>query len=251
MLEVSGVRVCYGGKKALGPLSFSLESGEWLMIVGPNGAGKSTLLGALSQTLPYTGQIRFDGADLSSLRPRALAAKIGMLSQSHAVGYAFTVGEIVRLGCYRHRAGVLSPAGGDIEARTAAALRQTGMRALERRSALSLSGGELQRAFLAQLFAQDPALMLLDEPTSHLDLLYQKQIFELVRSWLEKTGRTVISVVHDLSLARAYGTRALLLQHGETVCFGKPAQVFSPENLRAVYGMDVYAYHREMLALWE
>ena len=113
--------------------------------------------------------------------------------------------------------------------------------------ALAVAGPLVASAAIDYAFLKS----LLEIPSVSADASSVNRAVDLTRSWLEKTGRTVISVVHDLSLARAYGTRALLLQHGETVCFGKPAQVFSPENLRAVYGMDVYAYHREMLALWE
>ena len=116
---------------------------------------------------------------------------------------------------------------------------------------LTLSGGELQRVFLAQLFAQNPRLLLLDEPTNHLDLVYQKQIFSLVREWLSKGGRAVVSVVHDLSLARMYGSRGVLLDHGKIAAAGEAADVFAPETLNAVYRMDVADWMRTMLSQWE
>ena len=116
---------------------------------------------------------------------------------------------------------------------------------------LTLSGGELQRVFLAQLFAQNPRLLLLDEPTNHLDLVYQKQIFSLVRDWLSKGERAVVSVVHDLSLARMYGSRGVLLDHGKIAAAGSAAEVFRPETLNAVYHMDVADWMRTMLSQWE
>jgi iron complex transport system ATP-binding protein len=125
------------------------------------------------------------------------------------------------------------------------------MTELEGHYADTLSGGELQRAFLAQLFAQNPRLLILDEPTNHLDLVYQKQIFEIVSQWLKTPGRAVMSVVHDLSLARRYGTRAMLLNKGKTVAEGSIAEVFSRENLNSVYSMDVYDWMKTQLSQWE
>jgi iron complex transport system ATP-binding protein len=116
---------------------------------------------------------------------------------------------------------------------------------------LTLSGGELQRTFLAQLFAQNPQLLILDEPTNHLDLVYQKQTFELIRKWIEKTGGAVISVVHDLSLAKAYGTDALLLDKGQVIASGRIDKVLTSEKLSHVYSMDVYKWMNKMLSGWQ
>ena len=131
------------------------------------------------------------------------------------------------------------------------ALERTGLTGLRRQSVLTLSGGELQRTFLAQVFAQSPKLLLLDEPTNHLDLVYQKQVFALIQEWLKTPGRAVVSVVHDLSLAKAYGTQALLLHHGREVAHGGVDAVMCPENLNAVYDMDVAAWMRGLLAQWQ
>ena len=116
---------------------------------------------------------------------------------------------------------------------------------------LTLSGGEMQRVFLAQVFAQNPQVLILDEPANHLDLKYQQHIFSLIQEWLKQPGRAVLSVVHDLSLARRYGTHAILLDHGKTVSQGTISDVMTPENLKQVYGMDVYAWMRDMLSQWQ
>ena len=116
---------------------------------------------------------------------------------------------------------------------------------------LTLSGGELQRTFLAQVFAQNPQVLILDEPANHLDLIYQKHIFSLVKDWLKEPGRAVLSVVHDLSLARRYGTHALLLHGGKCIAQGRMREVLTPENLDKVYGMDVYKWMRELLGQWD
>jgi iron complex transport system ATP-binding protein len=249
MLEVGNLSVRYGETRALAGVSFSVRSGEWLMVTGPNGAGKSTLLEALIQSVPYTGELLLDGERIGAMKPRVRARKMGMLSQRFAAGYAFTVEEVVRLGRYAYHDAL----GGFDQADEAAveeALRQTGTEALRGHPISQISGGEVQRAFLAQLFAQDPGLLMLDEPSSHLDPAYQKQILELIRDWLKREGRAVISVVHDLSVARRYGTRAMLLDHGRVAADGMPDEALSPALLRRVYGMDVAAWMQGLYGVW-
>lgn len=251
MLEVRDLCVRYGELTILDGVSFTLEDGQWLMVVGPNGAGKSTLLNAVSRGAAYTGRVLINGVDVRKMRPAEMARQMGVLTQSHTVSYPFRVGEVVRLGCYAYSSGVFAAPGEEEEAKVERALEMTGMLPFRRQSVLRLSGGELQRTFLAQLFAQDPKLLLLDEPTNHLDLVYQKQIFTLIRDWIAGTGRSVLSVVHDLSLARAYGTHALLLHKGRLIASGGTDEVLSRENLESAYSMDVYAWMREMLSQWE
>ena len=250
MLHVENLTVAYGDLTILNGISFDLAPGEWLMIVGPNGAGKSTLINAIVGGAPARGSARFEGREIRSMKPQQVARSIGVLAQSHAVGYSFSVEEVVRLGRYAYAPTIFSSHSGEEDA-VKKALEQTGLYAQRRQSVLTLSGGELQRTFLAQTFAQDPKLLLLDEPTNHLDLVYQKQVFELIRAWLQKEGRAVISVVHDLSLARAYGTRALLLDRGCVVADGPMEQVFTDEILNRVYRMDVRDWMSRMLAQWK
>ena len=251
MLKAERVTVCCDGQVIVDDLSFALEAGQWLMLVGPNGAGKSTLIRAIAQGVPYTGSITLDGRDIRAYKPAQLAQRIGVLSQQHSVGYAYSVEEVVSLGRYAHTAGFLS--GGDAEgkARVEEALEMTGLAHLRYASVLTLSGGELQRTFLAQVFAQNPQILMLDEPANHLDLVYQKHIFSLIGEWLKTPGRAVMSVVHDLSLARRYGTHALLMDHGQSVAQGTIPETLTGENLQAVYGMDVFGWMREMYAQWQ
>jgi len=250
MLQVENLSVAYGDLTILRDVSFHISPGEWLMIVGPNGAGKSTLINAIAGGAPARGSVRFEGREVRSMKPREVARSMGVLAQSHAVGYSFRVEEVVRLGRYAYAPTIFSGHGGEEQA-VEAALAQTGLLEQRHQNVLTLSGGELQRTFLAQAFAQDPRLLMLDEPTNHLDLVYQKQVFELIQRWLKQEGRAVISVVHDLSLARAYGTRALLLDRGQVVADGTIAEVFSDEVLNRVYGMDVRAWMGRMLAQWK
>lgn len=251
MLDVSDLCVRFGAREIVRNVSFSVAEGEWLMIVGPNGAGKSTIVNAVSQGIPYTGNVYFRGKNVRELKPHMLARCIGVLSQSHSVGYAFSVEEVVRLGRYAYSPGVFSKRSADDERAVGEALELTGIRGIAKQSVLTLSGGELQRAFLAQIFAQEPELLILDEPTNHLDLVYQKQIFSLIRDWCEKPGRAVVSVVHDLSLAKLYGSRAILLDSGSVAASGTMDEVLDEKLLRRVYSMDVKEWMQSLLRQWE
>ena len=250
MLTAERVSVRYGARTVVDGVSLSLREGQWLMLAGPNGAGKSTLIRAITQGVPYEGRIELLGRDVRAYRPPQLARQVGVLAQQHSVNYAYTVEEIVRLGRYAYAQGFLSGRDSEREARVEEALRMTGMTALRSASVLTLSGGELQRAFLAQVFAQNPRLLILDEPANHLDLVYQKQIFSLIGQWLREPGRAVLSVVHDLSLALRYGTHAALLDGGRCVAQGTAREALAPEHLAQVYGMDVRSWMRELLGEW-
>ena len=132
-----------------------------------------------------------------------------------------------------------------------AALEMTGLMPLRSRNIMTLSGGELQRAFLAQVLAQDPKLLILDEPANHLDLPFQKQFFDMVQEWLKQPGRAVITVMHDLTLAKKYGTHALLMNEGKAAAQGAAEEVLTRENLQAVYGMDVFGWMKELYTAWD
>ena len=251
MLDVKNLSVRYGTLDVVKDVSFAVEEGEWLMIAGPNGAGKSTVVSAISQSVDYTGTVSFCGKDVRNYKPQELARHIGVLSQNHAVNYAFMVKEVVGLGRYAYSRGIFSGRSDEDERAVEDALALTGLQDLAQQSVLKLSGGELQRVFLAQIFAQDPDLLILDEPTNHLDLLYQKQVFSLIEEWRKKPGRAVISVVHDLSLALAYGSRAVLMDQGRTAASGPVKEVLTARRLQEVYGMDVKDWMQGLLQQWD
>lgn len=251
MLEVKNMSVKYGDEPIVNDVSFTLQEGQWMILAGPNGAGKSTIVNAVSKLLPYSGEVYLEGENIKNIKTNDFSKRVSVLSQYHYVQYPFTVREVVSLGRYSHSSGFLKSKKDDEgEAFIDRALEMTGMKSFENKSVLSLSGGELQRVFLAQIFAQNPKLLILDEPTNHLDLIYQKQIFELITEWLKAPGRGVVSVVHDLSLSKAYGTHAVLLNHGKVVKQGKINDVFTKEILNEVYNVDVYAWMNKMYSQW-
>jgi len=251
LISADHLCVYYGQHAALRDITFSLREGQWLMLAGPNGAGKSTLLGAISRNIPFEGSVRILDKDIARYGARELARNIGVLFQSHQTAYAFTVREIVTLGRYAYGSMLRPEADIERTRKVEEALALTGLTDLADRSVLELSGGELQRTFLAQLFAQDPAVMILDEPANHLDPLFQKQIFTLLSSWLDRPGHALITVVHDLGLAMTYGTDALLLKDGQIAALGSGKEIFTREVLRDVYDMDVAQWMQQLLGAWQ
>lgn len=250
MLSVRDLSVSFSGFQILRDIHFDLKEGDWLMILGPNGSGKTTITNAIAQSIPYTGRITFEGKDVGEMDGLTRAKNIGVLMQNHYVAYNYTVQDIVRLGAYARLKGVLGHENNEEESRMKAALEATGMSSKAQRSVLTLSGGELQRTFLAQVLVQDPKLMILDEPTNHLDLLYQESIFHLIDDWRKKESKAVVSVVHDLRLARHYGTKAILLKEGQIFAQGDMEAVMTPKVLEGVYGLDVYQWNEKLNKKW-
>ena len=236
---------------ALKHISFDVKRGEVVGFVGPNGAGKSTLAGAVSRAVPFEGTVTLEGKDIRSFSPPEYAGKVGVLNQNHTAVYGFTVEEVVSLGRYARRTGFLRKNDPDGPARMEYALNLTGLAEMRHRNMLTLSGGEQQRVFLAQVLCQDPQILILDEPANHLDLPFQQEFFRLIGSWLREPRRAVITVMHDLSLAKRFGSHALLMNEGRCVSSGPVKDVLTPGRLEDVYGMDVYAWMRNMLLQWQ
>lgn len=249
MLVWDRVTVCYGDREAVREASFSAGEGEWVMLCGPNGSGKTTLLEAAAGTLPYEGSIRLMGRESRGMRNRERAEKLAVLSQNSRLEEDFTVEETVALGLYARKRRRFERIDGEEEL-IAGALERTGLEGMGKRRMLTLSGGEAQRVFLSQVLIQQPRVLLLDEPARSLDLRYQKEIYDLVLSWLREGGRAVVSVEHDLDLALAYGSRAVLLREGRVRAEGKLPELFSAENLMETFGMDVRAWMEERKQNW-
>ena len=251
MLRVEHLSVYYGDTAAVRDVSFRPEAGQWWMIVGPNGAGKSTLVKAMCRGIPFTGKAYLNDVEISDHSGESFARKVGVLSQNNGQVYGFTVDEVVSMGRYAWRKGYFRPRDREGEEKIRNALEATGLLGMRKRNLLTLSGGEVQRVFLAQVLAQDPQVLVLDEPANHLDFPFQKQFFDMVQAWLAHPGRTVITVMHDLTMARRYGSHALLMNRGQAVASGPVEAVLTRRNLEEVYGMDVYAWIRESLRAWE
>jgi iron complex transport system ATP-binding protein len=237
VIELGDLRVRFGATEAVRGLSFSAEAREWVALIGPNGAGKTSVLRALAGLVPCDGRLVLAGTEARRLGRRAWARLVAFVPQKPETPPELTVAEYVLLGRTPH----VAPLGGErrsdreAAARALARLDLTGF--AERRLG-SLSGGELQRTVLARALAQEAPILLLDEPTTALDLGRQQLVLELVDS-LRGDGLTVVSTMHDLTLAGQFADRLLLLDRGAVVAEGPAAEVLSAPNVAAHYGANV------------
>ena len=227
----------------LAGLSLAVRLGDVVGVVGPNGSGKSTLVRALSRALrPAHGAVLLAGQDLYSERSaRDSARQIGVVPQDTQVAFDFSVREVVEMGRAPRlaRRPFAAPAPEDARA-VREALHLAGITHLAERAIMTLSGGERQRTLLARALAQEPDVLLLDEPTAHLDLRHQAETLALVRTLAHEGGKAVLSVLHDLNLASAFCDRLILLHRGRIAAQGTPQEVLTTANLRQVYGVRVW-----------
>lgn len=235
-LQLHRIEAYVGGRCVLHGIDLEVPDGAVVGLIGPNGSGKSTALKTMyRQVRPSSGAVLLDGEDLLGMTPRAAARRLAVLSQeNHAEFDATTVGEMVMLGRSPHQRAF---AGDSREDRAAVqhALEQVGCSHLTRRSIHELSGGERQRVYLARALAQGADHLILDEPTNHLDIRYQSQVLELVTG----LGITVLTALHDLSLASLYCDTVYLLDGGRVVAHGAPADVITADMVRRTYGAEV------------
>lgn len=251
MLNAENIWVELGGRRIVDGVSFELRAGEKLMIIGPNGAGKTTLIRAVMNAVPHGGRAEISGMDIASLRPGELARRIGVLTQAHSPQFAYTVRDVVSLGRYAYRRGLFAGQSKQDKERIECAMALTGLLELAEASIQTLSGGELQRAFLAQLFAQDPDVLILDEPTNNLDLSYQIAVFDLVDEWVRGEGKAAIAIIHDLNMVYRYATKAMLMVDGKRRAYGSAEEVLSAGNLSDAYGVDIAGWMKGLLRHWE
>jgi len=250
LLTVSHLYCGYGGRDVIFDISCSVKKGERLYISGPNGCGKTTLLKCIAGLLPFRGEVLLEGKAVGALRRRELAKKVGILSQLSAVSFPYTVFDTVALGRYAHQKGIFGELSKEDRSHVEDCLSRLGLCELREKKIGELSGGQLQRVFLARLFAQDPEMILLDEPTNHLDLKYQLELLEYVTAWSESAGKTVVGVLHDLNLVHAFAKRVLLLKEGRILIEGAPGEALSPENLECCYQTDIAGWMKKSLGNW-
>ena len=250
MLNVEHLTCGYGGPPVVKDVSFRVEEGEKLCILGPNGCGKTTLLRALAGLLPCRGTVEMAGVDLRSLPARQRARKLALMSQLSPAAFDYTVYETVMLGRYAHQRGGLLPAESEHDRKAVEdSLTLTGTWELRDRPVTELSGGQLQRVFLARAFAQEPQAILLDEPTNHLDLRCQVELIDSLRSWASRPGRCVVGVFHDINLALSFADTVLLLDRGSVLAYER-MEDFDLSLLDGLYGMDVRGHMKTTLQRW-
>lgn len=229
----------YGSNVAVESVTITVPPGEWLSIVGPNGSGKSTLLKLLSRLLlPQEGKVFLDGKDIHSLPASVVAQKLALLPQQQSIPTQITVRQLVSLGRSPYQPWWRWELDSEDKAKVQAALLQTQLEDKSDRHVEQLSGGERQRAFLALALAQDAKILLLDEPTTYLDIRYQLELLELLKHLNQKQGLTLITVLHDVNLAARYSNRIALLNNGRLWAIDSPQEVLSVDNLAQVFGLQ-------------
>ena len=237
-LELRGVRLNYGSREVLHGVDLALGAGERVALLGPNGAGKSSLLRCVSGLArPSAGAVLFDGVPVDELGRSSIARRVAVVPGQTVVAFPISVEEVVALGRIPHEHPLLGPRPAD-EAAVASAINRVGIGHLVGRDVRQLSLGERQLVVLAMTIAQGARLMLLDEPTVHLDLRHQVLVMELLKSLAEDDGVTVLAVVHDVRLAAHFFPRMALLDDGRLVGDGAPDAVLTDEAIREVFGVE-------------
>ena len=233
-VELRQVGVVLDGTTIVAGVDLAVAAGEWVTVIGPNGAGKSTLLRAIGGLLPFSGSIDLFGTPAGRLRRRERARVVATVAQSPVVPTGMAVLDYVLLG----RTPYIAPLGRESAADLAVVqevLERLALTAFAGRQLATLSGGERQRVFLARALAQGATLLLLDEPTSALDIGHQQEVLELVDQLRHSHGLTVVTTMHDLSVAGEYADRLVLMDHGRVVAAGPPAEVLTEELLGRHY----------------
>ncbi|MBF6176330.1 ABC transporter ATP-binding protein [Nocardia blacklockiae] len=237
-LTADDLTLGYGGRVIVDGLSLDIETGVITTVIGPNGCGKSTLLRALGRLLrPRDGRVLLDGKAIATLKTRDVARTVGMLPQTPVAPEGLTVADLVARGRHPHQSW-LRQWSADDETEVAAALAQTGIADLADRTLDELSGGQRQRAWISMALAQGTDILLLDEPTTYLDLAHSLEVLDLVDRLHADLGRTVVMVLHDLNLAIRYSDRLVVMRDGRIVAQGPPADIVDADLLREVFGLE-------------
>ena len=229
--------LAYGKKTIAESLSVTIPDGHFTAIIGPNGCGKSTLLRTLSRLMtPTSGHVYLDGEQIQRYASKEVAKRIGLLAQNATTPGDITVQELVARGRYPHQPLFTRWRKEDEEA-VSRAMKATGITDLARQSVDTLSGGQRQRAWIAMVLAQETAIMLLDEPTTWLDISHQIDLLELLSELNQQKGYTLAAVLHDLNQACRYATHLIALREGKIVAEGAPKEIVSAELIEKIYGL--------------
>jgi iron complex transport system ATP-binding protein len=255
MLSLNNVYAGYNGKQVLFDISFDMNFGQSLSIIGPNGCGKTTLLKCIAHLMDYEGSISLSGTSLGSMKRRKLASKVAVMSQMNVMYFPYSVYDTVMLGRFSHiKPGLFAgnPSSDDKSA-VEESIEAVGLSELRDRQINTLSGGQLQRVFLARVLAQNPQIILLDEPTNHLDLKHQLELVDYIKKWVkaDKENRAVIGVFHDMNIALRLTKKVLLMDKGEIARMGDFSEIADSEFLQDLFGINVVSYMSDNAKLWE
>lgn len=250
MLKINKLYSGYNGIDIIKDISININKGENLCIIGPNGCGKSTLLKTIANIIDYRGNIKIGDLEVSSLKRKELAKKIGLMSQISQIYFPYSIYDAVSFGRYAYNDNLFGKSKEDKDI-ILDCIDKVGLMDYKDKMINELSGGQLQRVFLARVFAQNPEIILLDEPTNHLDLKHQIELLENLNKWTKENNKIVIAVLHDLNLVQYIADNVLLLNDGMTVKYGKVNEVLKDDILEQVYGLDIKKFMINMLKKWE
>lgn len=233
MIEVENLYYSTEDIEILKNISIQVKEKKIVGIIGANGCGKSTLLKNIYRFFKFKqGQIKIDSIFIEDYTPKQIAKKMAVLAQKQNMNFDFTIEEIVEMGRYAHQNSIFQVEENNNNVEEA--LKAVGMYEMKKRSFLSLSGGEMQRVFIARALAQDSDILILDEPTNHLDIKYQLQIMDLIK----KTNKTVLAVIHDMNIASAYCDYIYALKKGKIIAYGESNVFFTKENIKKVFDIN-------------
>lgn len=230
----------YGKKQIISGVTLDVQCGEWLSIIGANGSGKSTFLKLISRLLtPKGGVVLLNGRNIHSQPVREVAQELALLPQQTLIPKGITVTELVSLGRNPHQEWWQWQLDADSQQKVKESIEQTQLVAFRDRPVESLSGGERQRAFLAMALAQSPRILLLDEPTTFLDLRYQLELLELLKKLQLSQNLTIVTVLHDMNLSARFSDRLAVMQSGQLLAIGTPQEILQPAIIRSAFGLSV------------
>lgn len=239
IVEIKDLSAGYGNGDIIKNISFALNRGEFLSILGRNGSGKSTLIKAIQGLLKYiSGRISVEGRDLFSLKPHEMAKKISYVPQLHPLSFEFSVEEIILMGRYVHQRRFAGASSKDKKI-IKEIMHLTATSHLKDKKIAHLSGGERQRVFIARALAQDTPILFLDEPSAHLDISYQVEIYQILKRLQKEKGKTVLSAEHNINLAIPFSQRLLFLKEGSIHSLGIPSELVTQQNILEVFQADV------------
>lgn len=244
MIDVQHAVKSYGRLNVLREISFKVEAGEFVGIIGPNGSGKSTLLNLLSGIEePDQGEIRLAGKPVASFSRKALSQRLAVLQQDGLPSISYPVREVIEMGRFPFQDWRGREKDGNADELLNQIMNRLELQELADRPLNVLSGGQRQRVALGKVMAQQPQVLLLDEPTTYLDIRYQMQFMDLIAAWQQEEGLTVVAVMHDLNLASLYCDRLLILSEGKVIAEGAPDEILVPETIESVFDVKSHAVH--------
>ncbi|HZK10668.1 MAG TPA: ABC transporter ATP-binding protein [Clostridia bacterium] len=252
MLKFKNVSAGYNGKDIIKDISFNLAKGESLAIIGPNSCGKTTLLRAAAGIIEHKGDIKLSGQSIKDLKRKEIAGKIALMSQINYVHFPYTVYETVMMGRYRFlRQNIFGKPSKEDLAIVKKTMESTKLIDLKDKPLNVLSGGQLQRVYLAHTLVQEPEIILLDEPTNHMDMKHQIDVVNFLKGWASVNNHAVIGVFHDLNLAMELTENLLFMKEGRIFGKGKAKKLITSKFLKEIYDVDIVSYMTKSLGRWQ